>query len=69
MCNILAASTLILLFVQMFKCSKNTLLKEQNFVKENRESFAISRNILSSTWNLQNQLIIQQSCVEAAFIL
>jgi hypothetical protein len=53
----------------MFKCSKNTLLKEQNFVKENRESFAISRNILSSTWNLQNQLIIQQSCVEAAFIL
>jgi hypothetical protein len=41
------ANFIICTNVQMFK---KCFLKEQNFVKENR-------NILSSTWNLQNQLI------------
>jgi hypothetical protein len=45
---------------------KPSVFEGKYFVKENRESFGIFWNVLFSTWKLQNELIIQQTCVEAA---
>jgi hypothetical protein len=49
--NTLAGSTQIILWVEMLKFSKDIFFKEQNFVKENRESLGTFK---FSTWNLQN---------------
>ncbi len=40
----------IILWVEMLKFSKDVFFKEQNFVKETRESFGTFK---FSTWNLQ----------------
>jgi hypothetical protein len=40
-----AASTLIILFVKMFEFSKILSFEEKTFVKENKETFEIFRNI------------------------
>jgi hypothetical protein len=51
----------------MLKFSKKPVFfKEQNFLKENQESFGIFK---FSTWNHQNQIIIQSTCVKAALVL
>jgi hypothetical protein len=42
----LGALTLIILFVKMLKFLRICFFKEQSFVKQNRESFGILKNIL-----------------------
>lgn len=57
----------IMLLVKMLKFSKKQLFsKKQNFVKENQESIGIFK---FSTWNRQNQIITQSTCVKAALVL
>jgi hypothetical protein len=56
-----------MLLVKMLKFKKKTVFfKEQNFVKENQESFGIFE---FSTWNRQNRIIIQSTCIKAALVL
>jgi hypothetical protein len=54
----------------MLKISKKkkTLLKQQNFVKDNKESFEMFKNILF--FNMESyKLIIQHTCVEGAWTI
>jgi len=49
---------------------KNVIIfKEKKIVKENTYSFGIFFKKLFLTWNIQNSLIILQTCVEASFVL
>jgi hypothetical protein len=62
-----AVLTLIVLFVEMLKSSKNIVFsEEQNYMRKNKESFRIFK---FSTWNIQNKLKIWQKCVEAGPVL
>jgi hypothetical protein len=57
------------IFLGMLIFSENTFLTKKPFVEENEESFGISWNtFFFSNKNLQNYLIIQQTCAKAAYL-
>jgi hypothetical protein len=62
--NYATSIQIICKYVEIFK---NSFFKEENFVRENKESS--SEIFLFSTSSLQILLIIQQMCVEAALII